>query len=109
MLESFLASGHIADFVLAVMAIEAGVIYILMRQGRIKLAFRTYMSGVIAGGCIVLALRQALTGGPATMIALALAVSFLAHIVEIFSLLQRNNGDPNHMSSSYKSRSDNRT
>ena len=109
MIESMFATGHIADLVLAVMVIEAGAIYVLMRRGRIQLAFRTYLSGVIAGGFIVLALRQALTGGSAASIALALACSFLAHIAELFSFLQRKNGNPNHVSSSYNLRSDHRT
>lgn len=105
MIESAFSSGHIADLVLIVMMIEAAIIFILMRRGRINLPFRTYILGVIAGGFIVLALRLALTDAASAMIAIALALSFFAHIGELFSFLQRNNGNPNHRGVSYNSRS----
>lgn len=105
MIESFFASGHVADLVLAVMAIEALIIFILMRLGRIDLPYRTYLSGVVAGGFIVLALRLALTDAASAMIAIALALSFIAHIGELFSFLQRGTGNPNHRVTSYNGRS----
>lgn len=104
MIESFFRSGHVADLVLAVMAIEAIVIFTLMRQGRIDLPFRTYLFGVIAGGFIILALRFALTDATSVLIAMALALSFAAHIGELFLFLQHN-GNLNHRATSYNSRS----
>lgn len=104
MIEKFLASGHLADLILAVMAIEVLVIFILMRRGRIDLPFRTYLFGVIAGGFIVLALRFALTGSAIPFIALAMVASFIAHIGELSSFLQHN-GNPNYRVTSYNWRS----
>jgi hypothetical protein len=104
MIDAFFTSGHVADLVFAVMAIEALVIFILMRRGRINLPFRTYVFGVIAGGFIVLGLRFALTDASNAMIGLALALSFVAHIGELFSFLQHN-GNLNHRVTSYNSRS----
>lgn len=88
------------------MAIEAATLFALMRLGLITLPFRAYLFGIIAGGLIILALRQALIGGPVIMIALALGLSFVAHIAELFSFVQRKISDPNLASPSYKSRSD---
>lgn len=106
MIDNFFTSGHLADLVLVVMAIEVLIIYVLMRRGRIDLPFRTYLFGVIAGCFIVLALRLALTDATGAMIAVALALSFVAHIGELFSFLQRSIGNPNHRVASYNSRSD---
>ena len=109
MLEYVFASGYVADLVLAVMAIEALIIFILMRRGTIQLAYRTYFFGIIAGGFIIIALRLALTGGASTLIATVLGMSFLAHIAEVFSFVRRKTGNPNYTATSYKSRSDNKT
>lgn len=109
MIESFFASGYVADLVLVVMAVEVVVLFTLMRRGIIGIAFRTYLFGVVAGGCIVLALRLALTGGQWPLIALALAFSFAAHIVEVLTFVRRNNGDPIYRDPSYMFRSETQT
>jgi hypothetical protein len=106
MIEALFASGHVADLVLIVMAIEAATLFALTRFGIITLPFRAYLFGIIAGGLIILALRQALVGGPAIMIAVTLGLSFVAHIAELFSFVQRKIGNPNPASPSYTSRSD---
>lgn len=109
MIEAFFRSGYVADLVLAIMVVEVIVIFILKRQGWITLPFRTYFLGVIAGAFIILALRFALTDASVVLIALVLAFSFGAHVLELSSFLQRKNSDPNYMSFSYKSWSNNGT
>lgn len=109
MVEAFFTSGHVADFVLAVMALETVALFILMQRGRINLPFRTYLLGVVAGSFIVIGLRIALTSGSWTFIALALVCSFAAHIGEVFMFVRRSNGNPNYRDPSYKYRSETRT
>ena len=109
MIESLFATGHVADFILAVMAAEAAILFVLAQRGKIHLPYRADIFGVIAGGLIVLGLRQALTGGSYLGIALVLALSFVAHLAELFSFVQRNKGNPNPVDSSYNFRSKPRT
>lgn len=109
MIESLFATGHAADLVLIVMVVEAVILFLLVQRGKIQLPYRTYISGVIAGGLIIFALRQALTGGSYVGIAIALALSFVAHLAELLSFVQRNKSNPNSVDSSYQMRSKPRT
>lgn len=105
MIENLFHSGHVADLVLAVMAGEVLFIFFLVQRSKIHFPFQTYIFGVIAGAFIIIGLREALIGGSYLGIALALALSFAAHIAELISFLRRNKCDPNDIDSSYKYRS----
>ena len=109
MLEDFFTSGRVADVILLIMAIEVALVFLLKKRGAIVLPFRTYFFGVIAGSLIIIAFRQALTGGSYLGIAVVLGLSFVAHLIELFSFVRRNNGNPIRLTSSYKFGSNSRT
>jgi hypothetical protein len=76
-LASFFASGHAADLVLAVLAMEA---LLLRRAGRPAIDVALLL---LPGACMMLALRAALVGADWPWIALALAASFPVHLADL--------------------------
>jgi hypothetical protein len=76
-LESLITSGAVIWIVLVVMAVEAVVLFRLIKS------FPGILAGLGAGGCIVLALGAALADKGAGTIAACLALSFVFHIVEL--------------------------
>ena len=82
-MEQFITGGSVTGVILAVLVIEAVVVSVfLVRTGRTS-GLPGFLAGLAAGGCLVLALREALTGGGWTMIAIFLTLSFLAHAIEL--------------------------
>jgi hypothetical protein len=79
-LDAFFASGAVAWLILAVMVMEAFLLAKLLSGGGLRGAV---LAGLAAGACLVLALRAALTQGDVLEIALFLAMSAIAHVVEI--------------------------
>jgi len=71
------ASGHAADLILAVLAIEA---VLLIRRGAAPLAALLALGPAVL---IVLGLRAALTGAPWPWIALPLAASLPVHLADL--------------------------
>jgi hypothetical protein len=80
--ESLFQSGNIALVIIAIMVVEA-----LLLSGLIK-RFPVLLSGLAAGGCMVLALRAALLQQSWTIIALFLGLSFVFHALEILQWLR---------------------
>ncbi len=76
-LATFFASGHAADLVLAVLAIEA---LLLWRAGR---ALVDVMLLLLPGALMMLALRAALVGAAWPWVALPLAASFPVHLADL--------------------------
>jgi len=83
-LTAFFASGHAADFVLAVLGIEA---LVLLRMGRAPIDVALLL---VPAMLMMLGLRAALVGAPWPWIALPLAVSFPVHVFD----LRRGRGAP---------------
>lgn len=81
-MSGFFASGHVADLILAVMAVEAA--WLLLRPGaRWPADWVDVLLALGPGACLVLALRGALTGTDWRWIALALAASFPLHLLDV--------------------------
>lgn len=76
-LASFFASGHAADLVLAVLALEA---LLLLRAGRPAIDVALLL---LPGACMMLGLRAALVGADWVWIALPLAASFPVHLADL--------------------------
>lgn len=76
-LAAFFASGHAADVVLVVLAIEA---LILLRVGRRAIDVALLL---LPGACMMLSLRAALVGASWAWIALPLAASFPVHLADV--------------------------
>lgn len=77
---NFVLSGRAIDLVLAVIVIEA--IVLIAWRGRAKIL--TIVCALLPGAFILLAAREALTGGNPWMIALWLALSFPPHLVDLW-------------------------
>lgn len=84
-LAAFFASGHAADVVIAVLALEA---VLLLRAGRARVEVLLLLMPAVL---MMLGLRAALVGAPWPWIALPLAASFPVHLAD---LRRRGTGAP---------------
>lgn len=96
MIESFVASGHAADLVLAIMALEAIILSVYLRRKGLSRSIPGFMAALLAGAALVLALRAALAGGDLGVIALCLGASFIAHLAEIALKIVHVRANPKH-------------
>jgi hypothetical protein len=76
-------SGRIADIALAVMALEALLLYWIVRHRRMAERYRALLANLAAGACLVIAVRLALVGAEWPWIAAALAASLVAHSTDL--------------------------
>ncbi|MFM9935805.1 MAG: hypothetical protein ACKVOL_06360 [Novosphingobium sp.] len=76
-LAAFFASGHAADFVIAVLALEA---VLLLRAGRARVEILLLLMPAVL---MMLGLRAALVGASWPWIALPLAASFPVHLADL--------------------------
>lgn len=76
-------SGHVADFVLAVLALEATLLWVWHRRTGRGLPPRAILGIVLPGVALVLALRLALTGAWWGWLGLVLGLAFLAHLFDV--------------------------
>lgn len=77
------ASGRIADLILALIAVEGAALYLYWRATGRGVAPDGFALNLLAGFCLVAALRQALAGGAVGWIGLALACAGLAHAADL--------------------------
>jgi fatty acid desaturase len=77
------ASGHIIDFILALMALEAVALLVFNRMTGRGVSPRAILPFIAAGACLMLSLRVALTGGSWQLIALLLMAAFVMHLLDI--------------------------
>jgi hypothetical protein len=82
-MSEFVASGRIVDLVLAVVAIEAALLFALRRRLGRGPRPADILAMLLPGVCLMLALRAALTGAWWGAIAVALAAAFLAHLADL--------------------------
>jgi hypothetical protein len=79
-LESFLNGGHAAELILVLVLCESAVLWLRYRRGEGPAPAR-WLSPLLAGAALVLALRLAQTDAPAELLGIALAVAGLAHLL----------------------------
>ena len=79
---AFVSSGLIADVALALILLEALALYLLGRKGRGP-GLAAVAPFLAAGVFLMLALRAALVGAPWYCIAAALALSGVAHAIDV--------------------------
>jgi hypothetical protein len=78
----FFAGGHAVDLILVVLVIEAVVLMTLGWRRRRWSAVELVVA-LGPGGCLLIAVRGALTGAAWPWIALALAASFPLHLADV--------------------------
>ncbi|WP_158045497.1 hypothetical protein [Skermanella pratensis] len=87
-MEELFAGGRIIDAILVLVAIEAAALTAwLGRRGRARLA-RALLPNLASGACLMLALRTALVDGWWGWIALSLAGSLAAHVLDLAARLR---------------------
>ncbi len=77
---AFFSSGHAIDLVVAVLILEA-IAFIAFRRAHSPV---NMMSAAAPGICLLFALRASLTGANWTWVALWLALSFPAHLADLW-------------------------
>lgn len=77
------ASGHLVDFILALVVLEALALTLYRRSTRRGIPVADLLPNLLAGGCLLLALRLSLAGAGWTAICACLAAAGLAHLVDI--------------------------
>lgn len=80
----FFASGHVANLILAVMAIECLALTILAKKTKRGMKTSRIVMSLSAGAALVLALRTALTGAGWQWMAAALTAAFVVHLVDLY-------------------------
>jgi len=90
----WILSGRAVDAALVLMLVEGLALWILrQRSGRGLAAFELVPS-LLAGGCLLGALRAALTDAAWPWIALALTGALVAHVLDMQQRLRRRPGSP---------------
>jgi hypothetical protein len=79
------SSGHIADIILVVLALEMLAFALYRRVTGHGFRLMDVLPNALAGACLIVALRSALVGADWTWTALALAASFGAHVWDLIS------------------------
>jgi hypothetical protein len=74
------ASGRVVDLALLALLLEAVLIWALGRRGR---AFAAFLPNLLAGACLLLALRAALTGANWPVLAGWLLAALLANLADL--------------------------
>lgn len=86
-MHDLVASGRVADIVLAVMALECVILAALFRAN--PTALFGLIGNLTGGAALVVALKLALTGGGWPWIVAALATSMAGHLVDLAVRLRR--------------------
>lgn len=76
------------DVALALIALEAIVLYAWTRRGRGGVVFADLAFNLVSGGALLLGLRGALHGAPATFWLGCLSVSLFAHLADFYRRLR---------------------
>ncbi len=82
-MNALFASGRVVDIILAVLALEV-LALALWRRSRREPGIANLLVAALPGICLLLALRSALDNAGWGMIALFLALSFPAHLLDLW-------------------------
>jgi hypothetical protein len=83
-MSDFVLSGHIVDLILAVLVAELLTAAFWRRRGDVRARIATLGIAALPGAFLLLALRAALNGAGWAWIALWLAASFPAHLLDLW-------------------------
>ncbi|MBL6455641.1 hypothetical protein JMJ55_09925 [Belnapia sp. T6] len=81
---AFFASGRVVDLILLLMLTEALVVLAWWHRTGRGLAPAAFLPFLLAGACLMLALRAALVGAAWPWMALALLGALLAHLLDLW-------------------------
>jgi len=83
MLQQLVTSGRIVDVIIVFMAVEALALYLYHRRTSLGPATADIVAMLLAGLCLLLALRAALTGADWLWVASFLAAALVAHLADL--------------------------
>jgi hypothetical protein len=83
-MEDFFRSGLLADIILAVMIAEALLLLVYRKVTSRGPAAADLFAMLLAGACLVLALRAVLTGSSWQVVALCLLAALIAHLMDLY-------------------------
>lgn len=81
--EALFASGRLIDFILVLVVLEAAALWLYARAGRRALAFADVVWNLLAGACLLLALRAALAEAGWPWLAAFLTLALIAHVADL--------------------------
>lgn len=82
-MSALFASGRIVDLILALTVLEAIAVTLYSRRTGRGVKGANLLPNLLAGACLLLAVRGALTGSSWTRIALSLLGALLAHLADL--------------------------
>jgi hypothetical protein len=88
-MEALVASGAVADLILACLVIEALALLAWRRWRGTGPTIPDILALLLPGAFLVLALRVALTGGPWPLIPAALSAALVAHLADLSRRFRR--------------------
>ena len=83
-MQDFFSSGVLADIILVVMIAEAVFLLVYRKATGRGLAPADLLSMLLAGACLVLALRAVLTGSSRPVVMLFLLAALIAHLIDVY-------------------------
>jgi hypothetical protein len=83
MLQQLVTSGRVVDVIIVVMIAEAVVLFLYHRRTSLGPPPAEIVAMLVAGLCLLLALRAALTGSNWLWIAAFLTTALVAHLVDL--------------------------
>jgi hypothetical protein len=83
-MEEFFRSGLVADVILVVMLAEALLLFVYRRLTGRGPATADLVAMLLAGACLVLALRAVLTGAHWPVVVMFLGAALLAHLMDLY-------------------------
>jgi hypothetical protein len=83
------ASGRIVDLILMLMTLETLTLVVCRRVSGRGIDTAPLLVNMAAGGCLLLALRAALTGAGSVLVAAALAAAGVMHVLDVTSRWNR--------------------
>ena len=91
----FFSSGRVVDAIIAITIVEGVGLAIYHRMTGNGVAPQEYLLNMIAGLCLMLALRFALVGSTWVAIAICLTASGMLHVLDLSRRWRRNTQQPN--------------
>jgi hypothetical protein len=82
-MEALFASGRVVDLILFLMACEAALLALLHARGRFSIPPQRLLPNLLAGACLLLALRAALTGASVALCSMWLLLGLGGHVIDL--------------------------
>ena len=76
-------SGRVVDLIIGLMMIETAALIAYRRFSGRGVAIKAVLTNIAAGGCLLLALRAAMTGAEWTWVAIPVSIALPLHLLDL--------------------------